>query len=47
MKFEKPSISIPEQIELLKKRGMIVPDIDEAKHYLQFISYSGGKISSS
>ena len=39
MKFEKPSISIPDQIALLKSRGMTVDDEAHAEHYLRFISY--------
>lgn len=39
MKFAKPSTSIPDQIALLKGRGMIVADEPRAQHYLQFISY--------
>ncbi|MCL3881904.1 Abi family protein [Marivita sp. GX14005] len=39
MKFEKPSTSIPDQIKLLKNRGMVVDDDARAQHYLRFISY--------
>lgn len=39
MKFEKPAVSVPDQIELLKRRGMIVGDEAQAQHYLNFISY--------
>jgi abortive infection bacteriophage resistance protein len=39
MKFEKPSVSIPDQIALLKARGMAVPDPKHAAHCLQHISY--------
>jgi len=39
MKFEKPAVSIPDQIELLKRRGMVVDDEAAAHHYLQHISY--------
>lgn len=39
MKFAKPSTSIPDQIALLRNRGMIVDDEQRAQHYLQFISY--------
>lgn len=39
MKFNKPAISISEQIELLKSRGMTVDDEERAAHYLSFISY--------
>ena len=39
MKFEKPAVSVPDQVELLKRRGMIVGDEAKAQHYLNFISY--------
>lgn len=39
MKFEKPAVSVPDQVELLKRRGMIVGDEAQAQHYLNFISY--------
>lgn len=39
MKFAKPSLSIAEQIALLERRGMDVPDRDRADHYLRHISY--------
>ncbi|MHA3915193.1 Abi family protein [Halovulum sp. GXIMD14793] len=39
MKFEKPAVSIDDQIELLKCRGMEIGDDVLAQHYLQFISY--------
>ncbi|MBC6438521.1 MAG: Abi family protein [Rhodobacteraceae bacterium] len=39
MKFEKPALSIPDQIELLKRRGMAIEDEASAQHYLKFISY--------
>ncbi|MEE4210735.1 MAG: Abi family protein [Parvularcula sp.] len=39
MKFEKPAVSVPDQIELLKRRGMAVGDEAQARHYLNFISY--------
>ncbi len=39
MKFEKTSTSIPDQIELLRRRGMSVDDEPRARHYLNFISY--------
>lgn len=39
MKFEKPSVSIPDQIALLEARGMAVPDHSHAAHCLQHISY--------
>jgi len=39
MRFGKPSISIPDQIALLKRRGMTIADEAAAEHYLRFISY--------
>lgn len=39
MKFAKPSLSIPDQISLLERRGMAVPDRAKAAHYLRHISY--------
>ena len=39
MKFAKPSLSILEQIDLLRRRGMLIPDAAAAEHYLRHISY--------
>ena len=39
MKFEKPAVSVPDQVKLLKRRGMAVRDEALAQHYLNFISY--------
>lgn len=39
MKFEKPSVSIADQIALLEARGMTVPDHAHANHCLQHMSY--------
>ncbi|MFC1644793.1 Abi family protein [Patescibacteria group bacterium] len=39
MKYEKPPKTIDEQIEILKKRGLIVNDEDEMRRYLKNISY--------
>lgn len=39
MKFEKPAKTPDEHIELLQARGLDVPDVDRAKHYLKFIGY--------
>jgi abortive infection bacteriophage resistance protein len=35
----KPALTIDQQIDLLESRGLIVPDRDNARHYLQFINY--------
>ena len=39
IEFNKPALGIPEQIEKLKNRGLMVSDPDRAAHYLKFISY--------
>ncbi|MBB3931212.1 abortive infection bacteriophage resistance protein [Kaistia hirudinis] len=39
MKFAKPSLPIADQIALLKRRGMTIPDRARAEHYLQHVSY--------
>ena len=39
MRYEKPPISIQQQVELLRERGMAVPDPDRAAHYLTHIGY--------
>jgi len=37
--YNKPPLSIHEQIKLLESRGLIVSDHQRAHHYLQYISY--------
>ena len=37
--FSKPALSIDEQIALLKRRGLSIPSDNEAKRFLQFVSY--------
>jgi abortive infection bacteriophage resistance protein len=39
MKYTKPSLSIQDQLELLKARNLIIPDDQRAKRYLTFIGY--------
>lgn len=39
MKFTKPALSIADQIALLERRGMVIPDRARAEHYLRHISY--------
>jgi len=39
MKFTKPALSIADQIALIERRGMAVPDRVQAEHYLRHISY--------
>jgi len=37
--FEKPALSIQDQLSLLRSRGLIIEDKVSAQHYLEFISY--------
>ena len=37
--YSKPPLSVPDQIELLKTRGLQIPDEERAARYLQNISY--------
>jgi abortive infection bacteriophage resistance protein len=37
--FPHPTLTVPEQIALLKKRGLHIADGSEATHYLNFIGY--------
>ena len=37
--FQKQSLSVDDQIHLLKKRGLHIPDAERAAHCLQFIGY--------
>ncbi|MCF0207584.1 MAG: Abi family protein [Bacteroidales bacterium] len=39
LKYEKQPIDIPQQIQLLRERGMIIPDEEYAKQQLSVISY--------
>lgn len=39
MAFNKPVLTVDEQIDLLVRRGMTVPDRTRARHYLTHISY--------
>lgn len=39
MRFAKPALSIDDQIALLERRGMAVPDRGRADHFLRHISY--------
>lgn len=39
MKYEKPSLDIRQQVDLLKERGLIIEYEDNALHYLQYIGY--------
>lgn len=39
MIYDKPATSLREQIELLEKRGMSIPDRKRAAHYLRHIGY--------
>lgn len=37
--YNKPALTIDQQIDLLNSRGLNIPDRDKARHYLQFINY--------
>lgn len=37
--FNKPPLDLDQLIELLKKRGLSIDNIEIAKYYLQFIGY--------
>lgn len=37
--FTKPALTLSEQIDLLKSRGLEIPDRERAERYLQYISY--------
>jgi abortive infection bacteriophage resistance protein len=39
VQFTKPSQSIPQLIDLMRSRGLAIPDIAEATHYLEHIGY--------
>ncbi len=39
MRFRKPATSIRDQVELLKRRGMVIRDEAAAQHHLNFLSY--------
>ena len=39
MKFTKPPLSIDQQISLLQQRGMAIPNLVRATHYLKHINY--------
>ena len=39
IRFQKPAISIPEQIVVLQQRHLIVSDIPLADHYLTYVGY--------
>lgn len=39
MSYDKPALSVDAQIDLLEKRGMVVPDRERARHYLTHINY--------
>lgn len=37
--YNKPALTVDQQVDLLISRGLSIPDKDKARHYLQFISY--------
>jgi abortive infection bacteriophage resistance protein len=39
MKFDKPALTIEEQIDLLLSRGLVISDRDQARHYLTHLNY--------
>lgn len=39
MKFAKPALSVDEQIALLQQRGMLITNLNEARHTLHHINY--------
>ena len=39
MRFEKPALTLTQQIQLLLSRGLRIDDEKEAEHYLRFIGY--------
>jgi abortive infection bacteriophage resistance protein len=39
MKFTKPPTDFDQQVDILIQRGMVVPDREQAKHYLQHLNY--------
>lgn len=39
MRFEKPALTVEQQVELLERRGLAIPDRDRAAHYLTHINY--------
>jgi len=39
MKYKKPPLGIEDQIQLLSKRGMEIPDSQRTARYLSHISY--------
>ena len=39
MKYTKPAYSLEQHLEVLEKRGLLIPDPDKALHYLKYIGY--------
>ena len=39
IKFDKPVLTVEEQLKLLESRGLIIPDKDKASLFLNFINY--------
>lgn len=39
MKFSKPALTLPEQLQKWQSRGLLVADANRALHYLRFIGY--------
>ena len=39
MRFEKPALSVQEHLDLLRARGLAIPNLEISAHYLKFIGY--------
>ncbi len=37
--FNKPALNTTQALELLQKRGLVIPDLNQAHHYLTYIGY--------
>lgn len=39
MRYTKPTTTLQEQIQILRQRGLLIPDVAEAEHFLSNVSY--------
>lgn len=39
MKFNKPALTLPQQLQKWQSRGLVIPDANRALHFLRFIGY--------
>jgi abortive infection bacteriophage resistance protein len=39
MKFDKPPLSVSQHLDLMRVRGLAIPDTNKAAHYLRYIGY--------